>query len=103
MDEPDFEALLEALRGDNPPATIYDDLREVYTRNTNARDSAAAKIAEQETMIESYRDEVNKLKSKNWDLLTRVESNTPDEPDEDSDDPVMPNDFNDMFNFNRKV
>ena len=102
MEPEEFAAALAALRGDEAPETIYDDLTKTYSNVFSASDSAAAKVAAQEAELERQREVINSLKSKNFDLLMEVGTKEPaKEPEED--EPTVINDFEDMFNFTRKA
>ena len=106
MDPEEFAAALAALRSDEMPETIYDDLTKTYSNVYSASDSAAAKVAAQEAELERQREVINSLKSKNFDLLMEVGTKEPTkepnkEPEED-ESPVI-NDFEDMFDFTRKA
>ena len=98
MEPEEFAAALAALRGDEAPETIYDDLTKTYSNVFSASDSAAAKVAAQEAELERQREVINSLKSKNFDLLMEVGTKEPEEVES----PVI-NDFEDMFNFTRKA
>lgn len=102
MDPEEFAAALEALRGDDAPETIYDDLTKTYSNVFSASDSAAAKVAAQEAELERQREVINSLKSKNFDLLMEVGTKEPAKEPEEDESPVI-NDFEDMFKFTRKV
>lgn len=101
MDPEEFAAALEALRGDDAPETIYDDLTKTYSNVFSASDSAAAKVAAQEAELERQREVINSLKSKNFDLLMEVGTKEPAKETEEESPPI--NDFEDMFNFTRKA
>ena len=102
MDPEEFAAALAALRGDEAPETIYDDLTKTYSNVYSASDSAAAKVAAQEAELERQREVINSLKSKNFDLLMEVGTKAPVKETEEGESPVI-NDFEDMFNFTRKA
>ena len=102
MDPEEFAAALAALRGDEAPETIYDDLTKTYSNVFSASDSAAAKVAAQEAELERQREVINSLKSKNFDLLMEVGTKEPAKEPEEDETPVI-NDFEDMFNFTRKA
>ena len=102
MDPEEFAAALAALRGDEAPETIYDDLTKTYSNVFSASDSAAAKVAAQEAELERQREVINSLKSKNFDLLMEVGAKEPAKEPEEDESPVI-NDFEDMFNFTRKA
>lgn len=102
MDPEEFAAALAALRGDEAPETIYDDLTKTYSNVYSASDSAAAKVAAQEAELERQREVINSLKSKNFDLLMEVGTKAPVKETEEDESPVI-NDFEDMFNFTRKA
>ena len=102
MDPEEFATVLETLRGGEAPETIYDDLTKTYSNVFSASDSAAAKVAAQEAEIERQREVINSLKSKNFDLLMEVGTKEPAKETEETESPVI-NDFEDMFNFTRKV
>ena len=102
MDPEEFAAALAALRGDEAPETIYDDLTKTYSNVFSASDSAAAKVAAQEAELERQREVINSLKSKNFDLLMEVGTKAPVKENEEDESPVI-NDFEDMFNFTRKA
>ena len=102
MEPEEFAAALAALRGDNAPETIYDDLTKTYSNVFSASDSAAAKVAAQEAELERQREVINSLKSKNFDLLMEVGNKEPAKEPEEAESPVI-NDFEDMFNFTRKA
>lgn len=91
-----FDELMNAIRNpgdDGVPDTIYDDLTaeyntvfEGYTENSKEKDEQIAHL----------NGEVSRLKSANYDLLTKVQSGSPIEPsgagDEgDNDEPVTIN------------
>ena len=101
MEPEEFAAALAALRGDEAPETIYDDLTKTYSNVFSASDSAAAKVAAQEAEIERQREVINSLKSKNFDLLMEVGTKAPVKEPEEESPPI--NDFEDMFNFTRKA
>ena len=102
MEPEEFAAALAALRGDEAPETIYDDLTKTYSNVFSASDSAAAKVAAQEAELERQREVINSLKSKNFDLLMEVGTKEPaKEPEEDESHVI--NDVEDMFNFTRKA
>ena len=102
MEPEEFAAALAALRGDEAPETIYDDLTKTYSNVFSASDSAAAKVAAQEAELERQREVINSLKSKNFDLLMEVGTKEPTKGVEEDESPAI-NDFEDMFNFTRKV
>lgn len=102
MEPEEFAAALAALRGDDAPETIYDDLTKTYSNVFSASDSAAAKVAAQEAELERQREVINSLKSKNFDLLMEVGTKEPVKEPEEDESPAI-NDFEDMFNFTRKV
>ena len=102
MDPEEFAAALAALRGDEAPETIYDDLTKTYSNVFSASDSAAAKVAAQEAELERQREVINSLKSKNFDLLMEVGTKEPAKEPEEAESPAI-NDFEDMFNFTRKA
>ena len=102
MEPEEFAAALAALRGDEAPETIYDDLTKTYSNVFSASDSAAAKVAAQEAELERQREVINSLKSKNFDLLMEVGTKEPAKEPEEDESPVI-NDFEDMFNFTRKA
>ena len=102
MEPEEFAAALAALRGDDAPETIYDDLTKTYSNVFSASDSAAAKVAAQEAELERQREVINSLKSKNFDLLMEVGTKEPAKEPEEDESPVI-NDFEDMFNFTRKA
>ena len=102
MDPEEFAVALAALRGDDAPETIYDDLTKTYSNVFSASDSAAAKVAAQEAELERQREVINSLKSKNFDLLMEVGTKEPAKEPEEDETPVI-NDFEDMFNFTRKA
>ena len=102
MEPEEFAAALAALRGDNAPETIYDDLTKTYSNVFSASDSAAAKVAAQEAELERQREVINSLKSKNFDLLMEVGTKAPVKETEEDESPPI-NDFEDMFNFTRKA
>ena len=101
MEPEEFAAALAALRGDDAPETIYDDLTKTYSNVFSASDSAAAKVAAQEAELERQREVINSLKSKNFDLLMEVGTKAPVKEPEEESPPI--NDFEDMFNFTRKA
>lgn len=83
----DFNELVNRLRnpGDEElPDTIYDDLTATYT---DAFEGWNSTVSEKDSTIESLQSEVSRLKSSNYDLLTRVSTGTDpinhDEPDAD--------------------
>ena len=102
MEPEEFAAALAALRGDDAPETIYDDLTKTYSNVFSASDSAAAKVAAQEAELERQREVINSLKSKNFDLLMEVGVKEPAKEPEEAESPAI-NDFEDMFNFTRKA
>ena len=102
MEPEEFAAALAALRGDEAPETIYDDLTKTYSNVFSASDSAAAKVAAQEAELERQREVINSLKSKNFDLLMEVGTKAPVKEPEEDESPAI-NDFEDMFNFTRKA
>lgn len=96
-----FDELLEALRGDDPPETIYDDLSSAYH---TAVEGSAAKIAESEGVIEALNDEISKLKAQNFDLLMAApaEPSESSESEDEDEAPVdRPANYDDMFDYER--
>lgn len=96
-----FQELLDALRGDDPPETIYDDLSGAYQ---NVVDGAAAAKVDSDNAIAALNDEIAKLKSQNFDLLMASQS-APAEPEVESDtedDAVdEPEDHDNLFEYER--
>lgn len=75
-----FDELINTLKSDNEkPETIYDDLTGLYTQASEKADSADAKIAEMNSVIETLNTQISELKSKNYDLLTQVGESAKDD------------------------
>lgn len=99
-----FDELMEALRGDEPPETIYDDLSASYH---NAMEGAESKIAESAAVIEALNSEIEKLKAQNFDLLMAAPKPEP-ESDDDGEDggeetqEDRPQNDDDLFDYERE-
>ena len=88
----DFQGLVNSLRNpgdEGVPDTIYDDLTNVF--NTTF-EGYTANTAEKEAEIARLAGEVSRLKSANYDLLTKVSTGTDpidiDGPDDADETPV---------------
>lgn len=98
-----FDELMEALRGDEPPESIYDDLTAAYH---NAVDGASAKLAESDEVVKALNSEIEKLKAQNFDLLMAAPK--PDAPAEAADEPAdepsedRPQNDDDLFNYEKE-
>jgi len=96
-----FEELMEALRGEEPPDTIYDDLTAAYN---DMVEGSRAKLAESDEVISALNGEIEKLKAQNFDLLMAAPK--PDaEPAADehpADEPEdRPENDDDLFSYER--
>lgn len=101
----DFQELLDALRGDDPPDTIYDDLSNAYQ---NVVDGAAQAKVDSESAIGALNEEIGRLKAQNFDLLMAAQATKPD-PDPDPDpepeeagEVDAPADSDPLFDYERK-
>lgn len=93
-----FEELLALLMSppeEGVPETIYDDLRSSYT---SMADGSAAKVADQDAIIQGLNAEISRLKAANYDLMVR-QSAPPEGQNEgnDSDDDTEPGGIDDLF------
>lgn len=101
MSRETFEALLEALNGESPPETVYDDLRKEYDSVLSENDAANAKIAAQNGQLEQALADLGAAKATNWDLLQKVPSDSGTVTDNDVEDGLTVNDYEDLFDFNK--
>ena len=101
MSRETFETLLASLNSESPPETVYDDLRKVYENALSESDSANAKIAAQSGQLEQALAELGAAKATNWDLLQQVPSDSGEVTDNDSENDLIVNDYEDLFDFNK--
>ena len=101
MSRETFETLLASLNSESPPETVYDDLRKVYENALSESESANAKIAAQSGQLEQALAELGAAKATNWDLLQKVPSDSGEVTDNDSENDLIVNDYEDLFDFNK--
>lgn len=98
-----FEDLINKMKEpgeDGIPETIYDDLTGLYAGATSLNDSSQAKIAELDATNAALLDQINKLKTHNYDLLMSVADKSNDAPVE-NDAPADDDNgtFDDAFDY----
>lgn len=94
----DIEELITALISEEPPDSVYDDLRGGWNRLAELNESGTAKIDELTAMLAAATEEIASLKARNYDLMMAIPAN--DEPEETTDDPSEdgePQSYDDLF------
>lgn len=81
-----FDELLAALTDpgdDGVPDTVYDDLRSVYNDDLTTRD---AKITELSEANAEHLAEIERLKAKNWDVVSQIQRDGDESENNDPND-----------------
>lgn len=81
----DFESIINELKGDHSeedgwdPSHLYEDLGRAWSDQQKRQESADAKIKRMSENEKALQHQLEELKARNYDLLTKVDGNSEDD------------------------